>query len=69
MYLKPSNFLMFALLIGGAGHVMIIQNGYWNDAMLIITILSVAIPIVIYRHLKIDEQKKKVRRTEKYAEF
>ncbi len=69
MYLKSSNFLIFALLIGGVGHVMVIQNGYWNYAMWISVILSVTIPIVVYRHLKIDEQKKKIRRTEKYAEF
>ncbi len=69
MYLKPSNILIFALLIGGVGHVMIIQNGYWNYAMWISVILSVIIPKVVYRYLKIDEQKKKIRQLKKYAEF
>ena len=69
MYLKPSNFLIFALLLGGAGHVMIIQNGNWNDAMWISIVLSLFIPIAVYRYLKISEQKKKVRRSEEYAEF
>jgi len=69
MYLKPSNVLIFALLIGGVGHVMIIQNGNWNDAMWISIVLSLFIPIAVYRYLKINEQKKKVRRSEEYAEF
>ncbi len=69
MYLKPSNVLIFALLIGGVGHVMIIQNGYWNDAMWISIVLSVAVPIAVYRYLKISGQKKKVRQSKKYAEF
>jgi len=69
MYLKPSNVLIFALLIGGVAHVMIIQDGYWNDAMWISIVLSVTIPIALYRYLKISEQKKKVRPSQKYAEF
>jgi len=67
--LKPSNVLVFALLLGGAAHVMIVQDGYWNDVMWISIVLSVVIPVGVYRFMKTSEQKKKLRRVKKYAEL
>jgi len=68
MDFKPTNILVFVVLLGGAGHLMIFQNGYWNDLMWLSAILCVCIPVVLYRYMK-SHKKPKSRRSEKYAEI
>lgn len=69
MELKPFNILVFGLLIIGVGHLMIIQNGHWDNSILLITLSSVVILITIYRHMKNNEKKNKARRIKKYADI
>ena len=66
--LKPSNILAFVVLLSAAAHVMIFQDGLWQDVMWLSAIVSVGIPLVLYRYMKIKESKKS-RRSERYAEI
>jgi len=50
---------MGSILLGGIAHLMIFQNGYWNDALWMSAILNVGIPIAIYKYL---QQGKRMRR-------
>ena len=65
---KPSNILAFVVLLSAAAHVMIFQNGLWQNVMWLSAIVSVGIPLVLYRNMKIKESKKP-RRSERYAEI
>jgi len=65
---KPSNILAFVVLLSAAAHVMIFQDGLWQDVMWLSAIVSVGIPLVLYRYMKIKESKKQ-RRSERYAEI
>ena len=65
---KPSNIMAFVVLLSGAAHVMIFQDGLWQDIMWLTAMVSVGIPLVMYRYMKIKESKK-ARRREKYAEI
>jgi hypothetical protein len=50
---------MGAILLGGIAHLMIFQNGYWNDALWISAILTVGVPIAIYKYLQTGKRKKR----------
>lgn len=67
MNITASNVLIFAMLLGGVAHLMIFQNGYWNDMMWMTSIMSVGIPAILYRELK--HPKRRRRRAEKIAEI
>jgi membrane protein implicated in regulation of membrane protease activity len=69
MYIKPLNVLIFGLLIIVVGHIMIIQNGYWENSILLITSSSIVILFAIYQRLKNNEKKNKVKRIKEYAEI
>jgi len=60
--------LAFVVLLSAAAHVMLFQDGLWNDAMWLSAIISVGIPLVLYRHMK-NKENRKSRRAEKYAEL
>lgn len=68
MDLKPTNILVFAVLLAGAAHVMLFQNGVWSDLMWLTAIVSVGIPLALYKNMKAHE-KRKARRAQKYAEI
>jgi len=68
MDLKPTNVLIFAVLLAGAAHVMIFQNGYWHDMMYLTAIVSIGIPLVLYKNMKTRERRK-ARRAQRYAEI
>jgi hypothetical protein len=59
---------MFGMLLGGVAHVMIFQDGYWNNFMWISAALSVIVPVIIYKYLKIYKQKNSKRRKQ-YADI
>jgi hypothetical protein len=59
---------MFGVLLGGVAHVMIFQDGYWNNFMWISAALSVIVPVIIYKYLKINNQKNSKRRKQ-YADI
>jgi len=67
MDFKASNFLVFAVLLGGAGHVMVFQDGYWNDFMWMTAALSIIIPVLLYKYVKISEKKRAKRK--QYADI
>ncbi|HUU49108.1 MAG TPA: hypothetical protein VMW55_10065 [Nitrosopumilaceae archaeon] len=69
MNYKPSHVLIFGLLIAGVGHIMIIQNGYWDNSIWLISIPSVIIPVTIYYHMKNKEKRNKARRVKKYEDI
>lgn len=60
MKLKTTDIIKGAALLGGIAHVMIYMNGYWNDAMWLSAILSVGVPLVIHKYLKIGKRRKRV---------
>jgi DMSO/TMAO reductase YedYZ heme-binding membrane subunit len=62
MDFNPKNILVFAVLLGGIAHVMIFQDGYWNNFMWISAALCVIIPVTIYKYLKINQHKNARRR-------
>ena len=68
MDFNPKNILMFGVLLGGVAHVMIFQDGYWNNFMWISAALSVIVPVIIYKYLKINNQKNSKRRKQ-YADI
>ena len=68
MDLKPSNILAFIAVLGVAAHVMIFQDGLWQDMMWLTAMVSIGIPLVFYRYMK-DKENRKSRRAEKYAEI
>ena len=47
---------------------MIFQDGMWQDMMWLTAMMSIGIPLAMYRYMKIQETKK-ARRREKYAEI
>ena len=53
---------MGAILLGGIVHLMIFQNGYWNDMFWLSAILTVGGPIVIHKYLNMGKRKKRVTR-------
>jgi len=65
---KPSNIMAFVVLLSAAAHVMIFQDGLWQDVMWLTAMVSVGIPLVMYRYMKTKETKK-ARRRERYAEI
>ena len=67
MNITAPNILIFAMLLGGVAHLMIFQNGYWSEAMWMTSIMSVAIPAILYREMK--NPKRRRRRAEKIAEI
>ncbi|MDH3277405.1 MAG: hypothetical protein OEM21_04810 [Nitrosopumilus sp.] len=69
MKIKSTNLLIFGLLVEGVAHVMIFQNGYWNDFIWMITIPSLVILFTVYQHMKNNEIKKKTRRIKRYSNF
>lgn len=69
MRIKSSNILIFGLLLEGVGHIMVIQNGYWNDFVWLISIPSLIILITVYRHIKNKEIKNRVKRIKNYADI
>ena len=69
MDLHPKNILIFALLLGGVAHVMIFQDGYWNNMMWLSAILTFAIPLAIYRYTKIKVKTKNGRQVKHYADI
>ena len=69
MYVQPSRVLIFGLLLTGVGHVMIIQNGFWNNLILLITIPSVVIIVTLYQYLKNNEKRKKIRKIKNYSDI
>jgi len=58
---KTSNVLMGTIFLGSIAHLMIFQNGYWNDAFWMSAILTVGGPITIYKYLKIGKKRKSTR--------
>ena len=56
---NPKNILIFAILLGGVAHIMLFQDGYWNNFMWISAALCVVTPIVVYKYLKISQKKTK----------
>ena len=68
MDFKPTNILIFVALLGGIGHVMMFQDGYWSNAMWLSAILTVAIPLVLYKYVKKHETRKS-RLRQRYAEI
>jgi len=66
---KATHVLYFGLLIVGVGHVMIIQNGFWHDSILMISISSLVILVTVYRYLENNEKKNKAKRTKKYEDL
>jgi len=64
---NPKNIIIFAILLGGVAHVMLFQDGYWQDFMWISASLTVIIPALAYRYMKISKQKRKQRQT--YADI
>jgi len=68
MDFKPSNIMAFVVLLSAAAHVMIFQDGMWQDVMWLTAMMSIGIPLAMYRYFKIKETKK-ARRREKYAEI
>jgi hypothetical protein len=69
MKITALNALIFAMLLGGIAHLMLFQNGYWNDAMWMTSIMSVGIPAILYNNMKKQQSRKSRRRAEKYAEI
>jgi len=67
MNITTTNVLIFAMLIGGIAHLMIYQNGYWNDMMWMTSIMSVGIPAILYRNAK--NPKRNRRRVEKILDI
>ena len=68
MDFKPSNIMAFVALLSAAAHLMIFQDGMWQDMMWLTAMMSIGIPLAMYRYMKIKETKK-ARRREKYAEI
>ena len=68
MDFNPKNILIFAVLLGGVAHVMLFQDGYWNNFMWISAALTVIIPVMVYKYLKIN-QRKNVRRRKLHADI
>jgi len=60
--------MAFVVLLSAAAHVMIFQDGMWQDVMWLTAMMSIGIPLAMYRYFKIKETKK-ARRREKYAEI
>lgn len=69
MELKTSNIMIFVALIAGAAHIMLFQNHIWSNFMWLSAMISVGIPLAIYRFMKLGEKRKELRRAEKYAEI
>ena len=59
MDFDPKNILIFVMLLSGIAHIMLFQDGYWNNFMWISAALSVIIPIVAYKYLKISQRAKR----------
>ena len=51
MEYDPKKVLTFVLLIAGVIHVILFQNGFWNNLMWISAALSIIVPIFAYRKL------------------
>ena len=66
--LQAKNILIFAVLLGGVAHLMIFQDGYWNNFMWISAAICVIVPIVLYKYLKIN-QKNQARRKKALADI
>jgi len=64
---NPKNIIIFAILLGGVAHVMLFQDGYWHDFMWISASLTIIVPVLAYRYMKISKQKRKQRKT--YADI
>jgi len=58
---KTSNVLIATIVLGSIVHLMIFQNGYWNDAFWMSAILIVGVPITIYKYLKMGKKRKSTR--------
>ncbi len=50
------------VLLGTIGHVMILMNGYWDNAFLLSAILVIAIPIAIHKFRTPTKQELRKRR-------
>jgi len=58
IFMKTSDILIGAVLLGGIAHFMIFMNGYWNEVLWMSVILNVVVPITIYKYLKTGKKKK-----------
>ena len=52
---------MGAVLLGGIAHVMIFMNGYWSDILWMSIIITVGVPIAIYKYLQPGKKKRPIR--------
>jgi len=55
---KTSNVLIGTIFLGIIAHLMLFQNGYWNDAFWMSAILTVGVPLTIYKYLKMGKKRK-----------
>jgi len=62
MMLTTPDILKGIVLLGAIAHVMIYFNGLWHDIFVMSALLSVGIPIVIYKFL-LKGKKKQSRRS------
>lgn len=67
MNYNPKNIIIFAILLGVVAHVMLFQDGYWQNFMWISASLTVIIPVLAYKYMKISKQKRKQKKT--YADI
>jgi len=52
---------MGAVLLGGIVHVMIFMNGFWSDILWMSVILTVGVPIAIYKYLQPAKKKRSIK--------
>ena len=57
MTLTTPDILKGIILLGGIAHVMIYFNGLWDDVFVMTALLSVGIPIAIYKFLPKGKKK------------
>jgi len=66
--ITPKNVVIFAVLLGGAAHVMAFQDGFWHPFMWFSAALTVVIPVIGYEYMKVRALKNK-RRKKVYADI
>jgi len=65
MEFTTPDILKGIMLLGCIAHVMIYYNGLWNDVFWLSALLVVAIPVIIYKKLKISKKTKRSSRLSK----
>ena len=62
MDFSSKNISIFTLLLGGIAHIMLFQDGYWNNYMWITAAMCIIMPLFLYKIFNNSKRIKEKRR-------